>query len=170
MPEEIKELKEEKKDNASTESKLGSKLCCVSKHSPLVAVIVIIIIVFVVGMALAIGREGARRDTDFGQRFGNKQAFGLNDREFREGMMGSRGMANIDDEITVSGQVSVISDGSVTVKTGSKDVTILVTDQTSYLTADSVAKQSDLKINNSIVATGRSNAAGEITASSISIR
>lgn len=154
MAEEIKE-----------EKKLG---CCSYSYSPIIAIFIIVAIILVVGAAFAAGRVSSRKFAP--NRIGKIQNTMMQRRGFGgRQMMGQRGGGEFT-SVRVSGTVSAINDSNITVKTSSKDVTVIANDQTSYLKAGEIAKATDLKVNDAIVAVGQSNAAGEIAANLISIR
>ncbi|MEI6499361.1 MAG: DUF5666 domain-containing protein, partial [bacterium] len=68
------------------------------------------------------------------------------------------------------GAVTAINGNNLTVKISNVDYTIVVTDATSYSKAGNIAKQSDLKVGDTISISGNSNSQGQITATVISIQ
>ena len=68
------------------------------------------------------------------------------------------------------GEVTAINGNTLTVKINNVDSTITVTDATSYSKAGNIAKQSDLKVGDTISIVGSSDSQGNIAATVISIR
>lgn len=87
------------------------------------------------------------------------------------GMMGGRiNENNYAVRSGVTGQITVINGNNLTVKdsTGTEK-TVVVSDTTSYVKANDIAKQSDLQVNNVISAVGTSNSQSQIVATTVQI-
>ena len=67
------------------------------------------------------------------------------------------------------GEVTAINGNTMTVKINNTDYTVVVTDATSYDKVGNIAKQSDLKVGDTISIRGSSNSQGQIVATVISI-
>lgn len=73
-------------------------------------------------------------------------------------------------DVFISGDVTAISGNTVTIKGARQDYLVSVNDSTSYRKSGDVAKQSDLSVNENVLAVGTSNSQGVITAQYIDIR
>ena len=129
---------------------------------------IILIMLLLLGGAFVVGRWsnfGPKRGFSTIQVERNVSMSGRTGRGFG-GMMGSQNQQNF----RLSGQVTKIDDTTITVKGTTSDYTVLTSDNTSYLKARAIAKRSDLKIGDTVVAAGPSNSQGQIVATAINIQ
>lgn len=71
----------------------------------------------------------------------------------------------------LSGQITTINDNGITLKTSSGDeVQVAILETTSIYNQGKIAKQSDLKVNNSVIVSGRPNSSGLVQAVTIMIQ
>jgi hypothetical protein len=75
-----------------------------------------------------------------------------------------------DDSIGTYGEVTKIEAATVTINNGKSDTTVNISPTTSYIKFGKIAKQSDLKIGNSIMAYGTSDSNGILSATRIIIK
>jgi hypothetical protein len=68
------------------------------------------------------------------------------------------------------GEITAINGNILTVKISNADCSVSVTDATSYSKAGNIAKQSDLKVGDTILIIGSSNSQGQIAATAIAIQ
>jgi len=126
----------------------------------------IIILVVLVGVA-SFAAIGAKH-------FNKKGEFGIMGQGGcgKEGMMAGRGFGEKRLGFgRLNGQITAISGDNITVKDAAGDeVTVAISDTTSIYNQGKIAKQSDLKVNNSVIVSGRPNSSGIVQATAIFIR
>jgi hypothetical protein len=125
-------------------------------------VIVLLIIILVLG-CLAIGFRHIRGKGELKMLRGSRGMAMMSGKDFgaKMGFMG-RGL---------SGQITAINGDNLTIKSQDGDeVTAVILDTTSIYNQGKVAKQADLKVNNSVIVVGRPNSSGIVQAQAIEIR
>lgn len=96
-----------------------------------------------------------------------RRSFDDDDIGSRRGMVGGSYYGS-----SISGTISAINGNNITVKdSNNKEYTVTISDTTSIIASDgSIAKQSDLKENNSVIVRGPSGSNGQINATVIRIK
>jgi len=128
-------------------------------------VILVVLLVFggVAGLSMAFHWSGLGGKGELGMmRGGGCRA--------ERGNFGARGMKNSSLSARVSGKITAIDGNNVTVKTSSKDIAVVISDSTSLRQSGEIAKQSDLKVDDTISVIGASNSTGVLNATFITIK
>jgi len=170
MAEETKTQNTKTTENQPNDVK--SKNCCNDGSGTKTVILVVILILVAVGLAaaakFAIFRHNARNlRTGRFEQFDSNRAKGLG---FNRGFA-----ANGPEDCPLhSGNsvvsITAISGDKLTVKASGKDQTVNITPDTSITKNSEIAAKSDLRVNDVIVVRGTSNSAGEIVATSITVK
>jgi hypothetical protein len=131
----------------------------------LIVVGVVIIVIGLLGAATFVFK-GAKH-------FGGKSEFGMMGRG--EGNVGMLKGGEFGNERMafgrLSGDITAISGSSITIKDSAGDeISIAISDTTSIYNQGKIAKAADLKVNNSVLISGRPNSSGIVQATAIYIR
>jgi len=163
-PEKIESV-EEKNDNQKQKMNYHHMHC----RKPFVITGFVILAILVIGaVAMTFGHGFRNNDRGFRnnvviEREGT--GFGMG----RGGMMKSG--EGIRERGNLSGSIKAIDGNNLTVTISSKDVTVVIADDTSIYNSDgSIASKSDLKVNQSIAIVGRPNSSGQINPNTIIIK
>lgn len=135
-----------------------------SHHSPMRMIFGILIGLVVLGGAFALGHASNR----FERGNSNQVIF---ERSVGSRMMSGRGMMGQGfRRSATSASVTTVDGNNITITKNSKDYSVIVNDQTSYIKTGEIAKQSDLKVGDNVEVTGTSNSQGVIIATQIIIQ
>lgn len=126
----------------------------------------ILVVVIIAGVAAFVG---------FGARHFAQNGMGMRSKEFQGKMMPGRFFGNAGENNfgfgRLSGQITNINGDNLTIKNSSgNSVSIVIADTTSIYSGQNIAKESDLKVNNSVTVLGRPNKDGVVQATAIIIR
>jgi len=139
----------------------------IQKREPWHIALVVAGLFIILGGAFALGKLSGRHlgiGRNINYRVENFDGRRMMGGQFRaRGMMGSRyGRGFV-------GEVTKIDGSTITVKINNSDYAVVVSDSTSYAKNGQIAKQSDLKVGDTISISGASNSQGQISARIITI-
>ncbi|MCX6811326.1 MAG: hypothetical protein NT039_01370 [Candidatus Berkelbacteria bacterium] len=150
-----------------------NKEIVVEKHhpnyhfKPIEMILIAVIIVLIAGVSFAFGRISAKRGNEVGRSVPAMNQF------YGRGFSGIKGEriwtgGRIRNRET-SGEIIKIDGDNLAVSINSKELTVVISDNTSIRNQDEILKKSDLKVGDNISIVGPSDAYGQIQAETIII-